>query len=73
MMNTTQQEKEGLVEYMESFTQEKSIKKISIGENVLGCFVNTTKQCNKLDEVEDADEIINTKKNNLKPDKRWFS
>ena len=37
--------------------------KISIGENVLDSFVDTTKEFKKLDEVEDADEINNMKKN----------
>ena len=44
MMNTRQQEKDGLVEYVERFKQEKSIVKISIGENVLGSFVKRTKE-----------------------------
>ena len=42
-MNTKQQEKEGLVEYMDRFKQEKSTVKSSIGENVLDRFVKTTK------------------------------
>ena len=41
-MNTGQQDKEVLVEYMEMFKQEKSIMKSSIGEKV-DSFVKTTK------------------------------
>ena len=39
MMNTRQQEKEGLMNYMEKFKQEKIILKSLIGENFLGSFV----------------------------------
>ena len=48
---------------MERFKQENSIAKISIGENVLDGFVETTKEFKKLDEVDDSDKIINMKKN----------
>ena len=47
MMNTRHQEKEVLVEYMEMFEQEQSIAKISIGENSLDGFVETTKEFKK--------------------------
>ena len=63
MTNDGQQEKQGLVEYMEKFKQEKSIIKSSIGENIWDSFVKTTKEFKKLDEVEDSDEIISMKKN----------
>ena len=63
MMSTSQQEKEGLVDYTERFKQEKSIVKISIRENVLGNFVESTKEFKKLDEVNDTEERIKTKKN----------
>ena len=35
--------------------------KSSIEENILDSFVDTTRECKKLDEVEDADELINIK------------
>ena len=63
MMNTRHQEKEVLVEYMEMFEQEQSIAKISIGENSLDGFVETTKEFKKPNEVDDAVEIIKIKKN----------
>ena len=48
---------------MERFKQEKITVKILIREICLDSFVNTTKEFKKLDELENADEIINTKKN----------
>ena len=63
MMNTMQQEKEGVVEYTQRFKQENSIVKSSIGEKNLDSFVETIKEFKKLDKVEDLDEIINMKKN----------
>ena len=42
IMNTRQQEREKLGDYMERFKQEKSIVKIIIGENNWGSFVDTT-------------------------------
>ena len=56
---------------MERFKQEKITVKISIGENVLDSFVDTTKEFKKLDEVEDADEINNMKKMHLNHGQRW--
>ena len=57
-MNTSKQEKRGLVEYTERLKQENSILKSSTGEEFLGNFVKTTKEFKKLDEVNDTDEII---------------
>ena len=48
---------------MERFKQQKIIVKSLIGENFLDIFIETTKEFKKLDEVDDAEEIINTKKN----------
>ena len=38
----------------------------------MGSFVKTAKDFKKLDEVDDADEIINTKKMHLNPGQRLF-
>ena len=51
---------------MDMFKQEKNTVKISIGEEFLDIFFETTKGFKKLDEVNDAEEIIKTKKMNLK-------
>ena len=64
MTNNRQQDKEGLVEYMERFKQQKNILKSLIGENFWDSFVETTKEIKKIDEVYyDADEIIKMKTN----------
>ena len=63
MMNTRQQEKQRSVKYMDSFKQENIIVKTYIVENLLGYFVETTKGFKKLDEENDAEEIIKMKKN----------
>ena len=47
---------------MEKFMQEKRIVKSSIGY-CFGYFVKTTKEFQKLYEVNDSDEIIKMKKN----------
>ena len=60
---TKQQEKEGSVEYMERFKQEKIIVESQFGENISESFVETPKKYKKLYEVDDADEIFNMKKN----------
>ena len=52
-----------MVNHMERFKQENSIVKSSMGENILGSFFKTTKEFKKLDEVDDAYEIIKMKKN----------
>ena len=47
---------------MERFKQEKNIMKSSILENVLDSFLETTKELERLDEVDNVDEIVNMKK-----------
>ena len=47
--------------------------KISIGENLLGSFFETTKKFNKIDEVNNAEEIIRTRIVYLKHGQKWFS
>ena len=47
---------------MDSFKQENIILKTYIVENLLGYFVETTKGFKKLDEENDAEEIIKMKK-----------
>ena len=48
---------------MEGFKQESSILKSLIGEKYLGVFFKRTREFRKLDEVDDAEETIKTKKN----------
>ena len=63
IMNTRQQKKEILVTYTKRFKQQKSIIKSQIGEYFLDGIVKKTKKFKKLDEVDDAEEIIEMKKN----------
>ena len=62
-MNTRQQEKYVLVEYMERFKQDNLIVKSSIGEANLNHFVETNNLYKKIDEVDGEEGRIKINKN----------
>ena len=72
-MNTSKQEKRGLVEYTERLKQENRTVKLLIWGNVLDSFVKTTKEFKKLNEVSDAEERIKMNKLHLNHGQQWLS
>ena len=66
MNNIRQQDRQGLAEYMESFKQDNSIMKISIGEHFLDIFVKTTKEFKRIYKVNDAQKRIKQRKIHVK-------
>ena len=65
-MSTRQQGKEGFVDYVYRFKQERSIMKSVIGSKQLNSLLETTKVIKKLDELDDAEEINKMKKSAFK-------
>ena len=63
IMNTRQQGKYVLVQYIERFKQDNLIVKSSIGEKKLDHFVETNKKFKKIDEVDDEEGRIKMNKN----------
>ena len=57
---------------MDSFKQENIIVKTYIVENLLGYFVETTKGFKKLDEENDAEEIIKMRTNSFEAWSKLF-